>query len=167
MITVTITVRPAHPLDARPMAAILSEIVAIGGTTAITGTIEAEDIRAWMATAPARSAWHVAETPQGEIMGFQWIAPGAAYLPPEAAEIATFAKPGQQGLGIGSRLFAATEQAARALGYGWINANIRADNAGGLIYYQSRGFEDYGRIDGYRMENGQIVDKILKRYDLG
>lgn len=161
-----ITVRPAHPLDARQMAAILSEIIAIGGTTAITGTIGPEDIRAWMATAPARSAWHVAETPKAEIMGFQWIAPSPA-LPPEAADIATFAKPGHQGIGIGSRLFAATEQAARALGYGWINANIRADNAGGLIYYQSRGFEDYGRIAGYRMENGQIVDKILKRYDLG
>lgn len=44
--------------------------------------------------------------------------------------------------------------------------NIRVDNEGGLIYYQSRGFIDYGRIDGYEMSNGQSVDKILKRYDL-
>lgn len=161
-----ITVRPAHDLDARDMAAILSEVIAIGGTTAITGRIGPEDIRDWMGRVPEASAWHVAETGTGEIVGFQWIAPGADYLPPEAAEIATFAKPGRQGLGIGSKLFEATKRAALALGYAWINANIRADNGGGLIYYQSRGFEDYGRITGYRMKDGQVVDKILKRYDL-
>lgn len=161
-----ITVRPAHPLDAREMAEILNAIIAIGGTTAMTGQIDAAYFVNRMQTAPEASAWHVAETEAGEILGFQWIAPGGDYLPPEAAEIATFAKPGRQGLGIGSKLFEATKAAAKRLGYGWINANIRADNAGGLAYYQSRGFEDYGRIDRYRMANGQIVDKILKRYDL-
>jgi L-amino acid N-acyltransferase YncA len=161
-----IRVRPAHDLDARDMATILSEIIAIGGTTAITGKIDRDDILAWMRTAPEVSAWHVAETETGEIVGFQWIAPGGAYLPPEAAEIATFAKPGRQGLGIGSKLFEATRNAARALGYRWINANIRSDNASGLTYYQSRGFELYGRIDGSRMANGEVVDKVLKRYDL-
>lgn len=165
MITAVVKVRPAHPLDAREMAAILSEIIAIGGTTAMTGDIDANFIRARMRAAPEGSAWHVAETEAGKIVGFQWIAPGDD-LPPEAAGIATFAKPGQQGLGIGSKLFEATKAAARALGYRWINANIRADNDSGLTYYQSRGFEDYGRIDGYRMADGRVVDKILKRYDL-
>jgi ribosomal protein S18 acetylase RimI-like enzyme len=98
-------------------------------------------------------------------VGFQWIAPNDG-LPPEAVDIATFAKPGRQGLGIGSRLFDATRAAAKALGYRWINANIRAENESGLTYYQSRGFEDYGRIRGYRMADGTVVDKILKRYDL-
>lgn len=161
-----ITVRAAHPLDAREMAAILSEIVAIGGTTALTGEIDSGYFIERMKTAPDASAWHVAETETGEIVGFQWIAPGAAYLPREAAEIATFAKPGQQGLGIGSKLFDATRRAAKRLGYTWINANIRADNASGLAYYQSRGFEDYGKIEGYRMADGMVVDKILKRLDL-
>lgn len=36
-----ITVRPAHALDAREMAGILSEIIQIGGTTAMTGDIDA------------------------------------------------------------------------------------------------------------------------------
>ena len=148
------------------MAGILNEIIAIGGTTAMTGQIDAEYFVGRMRSAPETSAWHVAETEEGEILGFQWITQGHGYLPPEAAEIATFAKPGRQGLGIGSKLFEATRAAAKALGYRWINANIRADNASGLTYYQSRGFEDYGRIEGYRMADGQIVDKILKRLDL-
>jgi ribosomal protein S18 acetylase RimI-like enzyme len=89
-----------------------------------------------------------------------------ASLPPQAANIATFVQIGQTGLGIGSALFDATRKAAKELGYVWINANIRADNEGGLIYYQSRGFQDYGIIEGYRMGNGQLVDKRLKRFDL-
>lgn len=160
-----ITIRPAHPLDARQMAELLSEIIAIGGTTALTGQVSREDMLSWMGDREAVSAWHVAEGEVGAIKGFQWIA-RADYLPPEAAEIATFARPGQQGLGIGSKLFEATRAAAKRLGYSWINANIRADNGGGLSYYQSRGFEDYGNIEGYLMADGTKVDKILKRFDL-
>jgi len=160
-----IRVRPAHPLDARELAELLSDIIAIGGTTAITGPVGRDDILDWMRRAEGASAWHVAEDDSGSIIGFQCIEP-ADYLPQEAAEIATFAKPGQQGLGIGSTLFEATRVAARRLGYAWINAAIRADNTGGLAYYQSRGFETCGRIEGYRMADGTTVDKILKRLDL-
>jgi len=160
-----IQIRKAGLLHTREMAEILSEIVEIGGTTAATETVTAQQVADKMADHGERSAWHVAEDQTGRVMGYQWIAP-ADYLPREAAEIATFARVGHTGLGIGSKLFVATQAAAKQLGYEWINANIRADNEGGLIYYQSRGFEDYGRIDGYELANGQIVDKILKRFNL-
>ncbi len=147
------------------MAELLNEIIGIGGTTAMTEPVSGIDLKAWMTRTPEASAWHVAEGEAGAILGFQWIEP-ADYLPPEAAEIASFVAPGSAGLGIGSALFRATAAAARAIGYAWINANIRADNESGLTYYQSRGFEDYGRIDRQRLKNGDVVDKILKRYDL-
>ncbi|QBY02406.1 GNAT family N-acetyltransferase [Rhodophyticola sp. CCM32] len=158
-------IRPAHGLDTNGMAELLCQIIRIGGTTAMTRPVTAVDIAGWMARAPGKSAWHVAEDATGQILGFQWIEP-AEYLPPEAAEIATFVAPGRHGLGIGSNLFRATQAAARDLGYAWINANIRADNSSGLTYYQSRGFEDYGVKPGFRLENGQTVDKVLKRYAL-
>lgn len=161
-----INVRKAHTLDAREMTAILNEIIQIGGTTAYTDPVNETYLKDRILAAPEVSAWHVAETDAGEIVGFQWITQGAEYLPREAAEIATFAKPGRQGLGIGSKLMEATKQAAKALGYSWINANIRADNESGLTYYQSRGFEDYGKIEGFRLADGRAVDKILKRFDL-
>ncbi|WP_299045154.1 GNAT family N-acetyltransferase [uncultured Tateyamaria sp.] len=160
-----IHVRPAIALDAPSMADLLNPIIEEGGTTAITTRVTGRDLADWMAE-KGRSAWHVAVDDGERVLGFQWIAAGADYLPSDAAEIATFVQVGQTGLGIGSRLFDATRKAARDLGYAWINANIRADNEGGLIYYQSRGFQDYGRIEGHEMANGQIVDKILKRYDL-
>lgn len=160
-----INIRPAITLDAGSMARLLNAIITEGGTTAITNTVSGRDLAQWMAGNDGRAAWHVAVNAGEEVVGFQWIE-AAEYLPPEAAEIATFVQIGQTGLGIGSKLFDATRTAAKAIGYKWINANIRADNEGGLIYYQSRGFQDYGRIENYKMADGQTVDKILKRYDL-
>ncbi|MEL7131386.1 MAG: GNAT family N-acetyltransferase [Pseudomonadota bacterium] len=160
-----IHVRRAIALDAPSMADLLNPIIQEGSTTAIANTVSGDDLVEWMAE-KGRAAWHVALNEAEQVVGFQWIAQGGDYLPADAAEIATFVQVGQTGLGIGSKLFDATRNAAKDLGYTWINANIRADNEGGLIYYQSRGFQDYGRIEGYEMANGQLVDKILKRYDL-
>lgn len=158
-----ISVRKAISLDTNSMARLLNAIIEEGGTTALTRPVTGSDIADWMNS--AHSAWHVALDDQEEVVGFQWIAP-ADYLPDEAAEIATFVQIGRTGLGIGSKLFEATKKAAKDLGYVWINANIRADNEGGLIYYQSRGFADYRRIEGYELANGERVDKCLKRYEL-
>jgi len=155
-------VRPVARFDTSAMARLLNAIIATGGTTAMTAPVTAEEIAGW-ANAP-RSAWHVAEQ-AGEIVGFQWVEPWEA-LPPEAASIATFTAEGRTGLGIGSALFAATEPAARALGYAWINAEIRADNAGGLAYYQSRGFRTWKQVTDVEIAPGFVVDKIWKRYDL-
>lgn len=160
-----ITICRAGQLHLGEMAAILDEIIAKGGMTAMSGTVTEDEIGQWMARNRTCSAWHVAEDEAGRVFGFQWIEP-AEYLPPQAAEIATFARIGHTGLGIGSALFEATRRAAKALGYAWINANIRADNESGLTYYQSRGFEDYGRLPAAKMGDGTWVDKILKRYDL-
>ncbi|MEO9514967.1 MAG: GNAT family N-acetyltransferase [Paracoccaceae bacterium] len=160
-----ITTRPAIQLDAGSMARLLNAIITQGGTTALTRPVTGEDIKDWMAADPSRSAWHVAVNEKEDVVGFQWIEP-AAHLPVEAVDIATFVQIGQTGLGIGSKLFEATRKAAKALGYVWINANIRSDNEGGLVYYQSRGFADYGKIEGYKMADGQLVDKTLKRFDL-
>lgn len=160
-----ITVRPPITFDTADMARLLNEIINVGGTTAIIRPVTGQDLAEWINTDPDQSAWHVAVDSDEHIVGFQWIT-SADYLPTEAAEIATFVQMGQTGLGIGSALFDATHKAAKALGYAWINANIRADNEGGLIYYQSRGFQDYRVIEGYKMADGQVVDKRLKRFDL-
>lgn len=156
--------RAAGALDAPAMARLLNEIIEEGGTTALVRKVNGDDMLEWMRNG-TRAAWTVAEDEGGDIVGFQWIEQVDS-LPPEAAEIASFVRIGRTGLGIGSALFRATEAAARRLGYRWIRANIRADNESGLTYYQSRGFEDYGRIENYRLESGRVVNKTLKRYDL-
>lgn len=160
-----ITVRPAIALDAPDMASLLNEIIETGGTTAMTRTVTGSDLSDQMAAHTEQSAWHVAVDDQQRICGFQWIGPHPN-LPAEACDIASFVHIGRTQLGIGSALFAATAEAAKRLGYVWINATIRADNSGGLTYYQSRGFRDWHFDEGVELASGQIVDKISKRYDI-
>jgi len=159
-----IEVRPAQRFDCAAMARLLNEIIEAGGTTALTRQVTGTDIAEWMEDG-TRAAWHVAVDPDGEIVGFQWIEPNQD-MPVEAADIATFVRRGRTGLGIGSALFKATVRAARRLGYGWISAVIRTDNAGGLAYYQSRGFRDYGVLEDVELQDGTWVDKRLTRFDL-
>lgn len=161
---IQVEIRRAGEMDARAITELLNEIIEVGGTTAITEPMKPQDIVNLMRNAP-RNAWHLAEDQNGELLGFQWI-DQIEQLPAEAASIATFARLGKTGLGIGSRLFEATKLAAKSLGYTWINANIRADNTGGMIYYQSRGFEDYGVQKGVKLADGSQVDKVLKCFDL-
>lgn len=157
-------IRPATQFDTGPMAALLNEIIDQGGTTAMTRLVHKQDLWDWISAGGDRAAWHVAESGD-DIVGFQWIGPKAG-LPKLACDIATFVKIGQVGLGIGSQLFTATRRAGENLDYAWINATIRADNSSGLTYYQSRGFRVYDHQHGVALENGQIVDKVLKRFDL-
>lgn len=158
-------VRQGSAPDLRQAAEILNTIVAAGGTTALTHELTREELGGWLLADPGKAAWQVAETEAGDILGFQWIGPFGE-LPPEACEIGTYVKIGQTGVGIGSKLFAATKAAARDMGYTWIRAIIRADNTGGLAYYQSRGFEDYDVVRDVALDNGLRVDKRCKRYTL-
>jgi L-amino acid N-acyltransferase YncA len=162
---VSVSVRPATLADTRAMADLLNEIIARGGTTAITEPLAAQGLADWMDEQSASSAWHVAEDNDGAVRGFQWIGPHTD-LPPEACDIATFVAVGRTQLGIGSRLFDATAEVARLLGYEWISAEIRADNEGGLSYYQSRGFRVRGHREGVRLGDGSVVDKVLMHFDL-
>ena len=135
-----ITVRPAARFDTAIMAQLLNEIITIGGTTAIARPVTGGDLAEWMASIPDRSAWHVAWMKPRQVVGFQWIE-SAQSCRQRLPRSPPLCQVGQTGLGIGSALFDATAQAAKTLGYVWINANIRADNDGGLTYYQSRGFQ--------------------------
>lgn len=160
-----ISTRRATRADTAEMASLLNEIILTGGTTALTTKVSADTLWGRIQSDPDKSAWHVATDTSGAVLGFQWIAPHDQ-LPPEAADIATFVRQGRTGLGIGSVLFRATAAAGKAMGYVWLNATIRADNTGGLVYYQSRGFRDWHHETCVTLTDGTVVDKISKRYDI-
>ena len=61
-------------------------------------------------------------------------------------------------------LFSKTKDFAFAEKITAINATIRADNAGGLRYYNRMGFETYSINRGIPLKNGLEVDRISKRY---
>jgi L-amino acid N-acyltransferase YncA len=163
----TPTTRPAHPADAAEMAALLNEIIALGGTTAYEDPFSPNDMDHHYISNPARISCTVAEE-AGEILGFQglfWPDDPADPFPEGWAYIATFARVGRTGRGIGKALFAATLAAARTAAVQTIDATIRADNAGGLAYYGQLGFTDYARLHSLPLKDGTPVDRVRKRFD--
>lgn len=120
-----VSVRPASVMDRRGMAKIMG--------------VDPAELGAWMDDNSAYSAWHLAETDEGECVGVQRIGPGPDFEP-GICEIATFVSAKSDTLRIGSRLFEATAPIARDLGFSFIDARFDASNEGARIYYQSRGF---------------------------
>ncbi|MCV2892648.1 GNAT family N-acetyltransferase [Lentibacter sp. XHP0401] len=147
--------RHASPADARVLAELLNTIIAEGGTTALKAPLTKAEMKGWIGSNPAQSAFLMAEDDTGQALGWQSVGPGKD-LPREACNIATFTLRGKSQLGIGSALFKETVKSAKTLGYVWINATILTQNEGGIIYYQSRGFEPYQHTP----------ERVLMRFNL-
>ncbi len=163
----TLATRAAVPADAAAMAELINQIIAAGGTTAYEQPFDADAMRAEYVASADRISCTVAER-DGQLLGFQglfWPHDPADPMPDGWAIIATFARVGQTGAGIGRALFAVTLAAARAAGVKTIDATIRADNTGGLAYYTRMGFADYDRLIGLPLQDGTPVDRIRKRLD--
>lgn len=157
-------VRNAEATDASAMAALLNEIIRIGGTTAHEDEVSADDIVKWYLTGPEAVSANVAV--EGDLLhGFQVLGRHDG-LPADWGDIGTFVRSGLQRGGVGAALFAATVSAARARGIATINAAIRADNAPGLGYYSRRGFRDYDHDPSFALKDGRIVGRVCKRFDL-
>jgi GNAT superfamily N-acetyltransferase len=163
----TLTLRPAAVDDAADMAALLNEIITIGGTTAYEELFDPQEMTASYVTAPNLICCTVA-TQDRFLLGFQGLFHPTPddLLPADWAFIATFARPMRQGGGVGRVLFAETLRIARAAGVKTIDATIRADNEGGLRFYSRLGFVDYDRLHAKPLRDGTPVDRIRKRLDL-
>ena len=146
------------------MAELLNQIIEIGGTTAHESPVTPQIIGDWMRSSQCRNPWFVAES-QAQMMGFQWTEPRAK-LPPEATDIATFVKVGATGNGVGAQLFAATKLAVNNLGFFWINAAVRSDNAAGLGFYRKMGFVDWKSDPSVALASGQVTGKTYLRFDV-
>lgn len=161
----TFVVRTALEPDFSQMSELLSQIIAIGDTTAHRDVVTADELLRWHEKYSGSNAWHISIDEAGQIVGFQFIEPHDD-LPKEAADIATYVRVGADRQGIGSGLFQASRKAAIILGYSWLNATIRSDNAGGLAYYTSRGFQTYHTDKDVALSDGAIVTKISKRIEI-
>lgn len=146
-----LVVRAARDEDADQMAAILNEIVSIGGLTSREGPFDGERIRREFISPPRGISCFVAAA-GSDVKGFQSLEwsdpdwPGEDRLPADWAFISTYVQSGHRRLGIGKALFGRTIAAADAAGVCFIDASIRLENAGALAFYDSLGFEDYRRI---------------------
>ncbi|WP_448950036.1 N-acetyltransferase family protein [Labrys neptuniae] len=141
-------VRSAQPGDAGAMAAILNEIIAIGGTTAHRDSFDERGIVGTF-IAPEFGISCFVALDGVQMLGFQALEwcdpawPGPDPLPADWGVIATYVDPQAHKKGIGRALFAKTAVAAREAGVRFVDATIRKENTGGQAYYQGIGFSDY------------------------
>ena len=163
--TESLAIRPAVAVDAEAMGVLLNEIIRIGGTTAITSELSADEIREWFISGANVVSCFVAIDAGGEILGFQSLS-RYGDLPEGWVDIATFASRSRQKSGVGSALFAHTRAAATQRGFTTINASIRVDNTGGLAYYGKMGFVTYRVEDGDPRSQGRTFNRVHKRYDI-
>ncbi|WP_395707410.1 GNAT family N-acetyltransferase, partial [Casimicrobium huifangae] len=128
--TESLAIRPAVAVDAEAMGVLLNEIIRIGGTTAITTELSADEMREWFISGANVVSCFVAIDAGGEILGFQSLS-RYGDLQEGWGDIATFASRSRQKSGVGGALFAHTRAAAAQYGFTTINASIRVDNTGG------------------------------------
>lgn len=105
---------------------------------------------------------------RGSVRGFQGLFRPTEDepLPHGWASIATFTRIGSTKGGRGRALFAETTSLAPRKSVSTIDATIRADNVGGLAFYDRLGFVEYERIVGVPVNDGTPVDRVRKRFDI-
>lgn len=159
-----ISIRPVASTDAAELAELLNAIIARGGTTAFETPFTPDHLREAYLTGPTVHCCFVAHD-DDQLLGFQTLGT-QSILPADIGDIATFTRLGGTQAGVGSTLFAATTARARQLGLAAINATIRGDNEGGLIFYGRLGFIDHEVVPAVPLKDGRPVDRIRKRYTL-
>lgn len=160
-----ITTRAALSGDVPEMCALLNAIIDIGGTTALETPPSEAEFATYFLQGGDHLACFVAVDRSGAIAGFQALECHPD-IPDDWGDIATFARVQPKIAGVGAALFATTLGFARQARLAGINATIRADNTGGLRYYDKMGFQTYAVKEGQPLADGTPVDRISKRFDI-
>lgn len=166
MLAATTDVRDVAHADAAELTELLNAIIAKGGTTSLEEPFTTAQLdRAYLSGPDVLCCFVAVDVATGRIEGFQTLG-RYPNLPDDVGDIGTFARPDGTQRGVGSTLFAATRERARALGLSAINATIRADNVGGLAFYRKLGFIDHEVLKDVPLKAGTPVDRIVRRYAL-
>ena len=160
-------VRPVRPEDAPDLTDLINEIIGEGGTTAFERPFTSDRLAQQYLSGPSVVSAVVAlDVSTGRLEGFQILGDFGTPLPKGWADIGTYVRLSSKQRGVGSALFAVTRERARHLGLIAINATIRADNHGGLLFYAKQGFEDYAVQPAIPLGDGRRVDRVQKRFRL-
>jgi L-amino acid N-acyltransferase YncA len=163
---VSLTIRPYQSADAAELAELLNAVIARGGTTALEDAFSPEQLAETYLDGPNVLACFVAvDSATGRIEGFQTLG-RYPNLPDDVGDIGTFARVDGSKRGVGSALFAAMVECAHQLRLSAINATIRGDNEGGLVFYGKQGFEDHAITAAVPLKDGTPVDRVHKRFTL-
>ncbi|HRP79738.1 MAG TPA: GNAT family N-acetyltransferase [Aquamicrobium sp.] len=147
MKTLTIDIRKAEPRDATAIA----DVHAQSWQGAYGGIIPFRALRAmisrrgaaWWADAIRRAASVIVVEIGGEVVGYATLGRNRARVLPQQGEIyELYVKPEYQGIGLGTRLFAAARDRLAAHGLTGLVVWALEDNAGATRFYAGAGGRD-------------------------
>lgn len=143
--------------------ALLEQIARERIHTAIDQPWSAAEQRRYIESQSPREQVLIAESEQGELLGYQVLALYASSIASMAhvGQLGTYVRSGLRGQGIGRRLFEATLGFALSHGYRKFVIQVRATNAAALAYYQSLGFTVCGRYTRHVVIDGVEEDEVL------
>ncbi len=168
MSTLTIDIRKADPRD----AAAIAEVHAESWQGAYSGMIPHRVLSgmitrrgaAWWANAIRRSATVLVAELGGEIVGYATIGRNRARELPQQGEIyELYLKPEYQGVGLGSRLFAAARRRLTDHGLRGLVVWALEDNANALSFYAGFGGRDIA--EGVEVFEQRALRKIAFVWD--
>lgn len=156
----TFEVRNMERGDVPACVAILNHIIGLGGSTAYEDPYtETYFAQHYFDEPPVSNVVKLG----GRLVGFQaaFDIGGGVY------SIGSFTDQQNPAKGAGRLIFDKTLSDCRARGGDAIIAKIMSDNTAGLAYYAKMGFEPYKMLaNDHTRRDGQIVDRIVKRFDL-
>lgn len=159
-----IEIRDVRIEDAEEILAILNPIIAARCYTAMEAEFTIEVEREFIRTFPESGIFLVAvDAASTRIVGFQNVSPFGSFTHAfdHVGVIGTYVDLELRRLGIATRLFEATYEAARRKGYEKFFTYVRADNEAGLQTYLRQGFRIVGKAERQAKIDGKYVDEVV------
>jgi L-amino acid N-acyltransferase YncA len=160
-------IRPATAADAEAICRIYNQGIEDRIATLETELRTPEERRRWLAARGPRHPVIVAETSQGEVVGWGSL---NVFNPREpyrwVADFSVYVERGWRGKGVGSALLERLIALAREHGFHKMVLSAFPDNRGGMALYEKFGFRtvgvyrEQGRLDG-RWVDTVVMEKIL------
>jgi L-amino acid N-acyltransferase YncA len=157
-------IRDVEATDAHAIVDLLNPIIAARTHTVFDMPFTVDAERLYIERFPARGVWKVAISQSDDrLVGFQIMEPFASYTTAfdHVGTLGTYVDLGVRRLGIASRLFASTFDAAIAKGYEKVFTFVRADNPAALATYRHHGFEIVGTARKQAKIDGRYIDEIM------
>lgn len=162
----SLLIRRATAEDAGGIVEVLEVIVAERIHSAIERVWTVSQERLYLESQSSREACHVAVDATRGIVGLQSLDLWSPMLSSMAhvGQVGTFLLPEWRGLGVGGRLWSATESFAREAGYRKLAIQVRASNTTAQTFYRRLGFCECGRLTRQVIIDGIEDDEILMEF---
>jgi len=157
-------IRDVEATDAQAIVDLLNPIIATRTHTVFDTPFTVDAERLYIERFPARGVWKVAiRQSDHRLVGFQIMEPFANYTTAfdHVGTLGTYVDLSVRRLGIASRLFASTLDAAIANGYEKVFTFVRADNPAALATYRRHGFEIVGTARKQAKIDARYIDEIM------